>query len=91
MLIFQEDLILDNLNLQRRTNQMKLNLKDMTTEEKLQAMELLWDDICRNVPDLSSPAWHEEVLSKREKRLKEGKEKLLDWEQAKIDVRNSIS
>ena len=70
---------------------MKINLQDMTTEEKLQIMELLWDDICRNVPDLSSPAWHEEVLKEREKRLKEGKEKILDWEQAKNDIRNSIS
>jgi hypothetical protein len=70
---------------------MTLNLKDMTTEEKLQAMELLWDDICRNIPNFSSPAWHENVLKEREKRLKEGKEKLLDWNQAKKDIRDSIS
>ena len=47
---------------------MKLNLKDMTTEEKLQAMELLWDDICRNAPDFSSPAWHGDILQEREKK-----------------------
>jgi len=69
---------------------MKLNLKDMTTGEKLQAMELLWDDICRNVSNLSSPAWHEDILIEREKRVKEGKEKFLDWKEAKDGIRNSI-
>ena len=70
---------------------MKLNLKDMTTGEKLQAMELLWDDICRNVPNLASPDWHGDILKEREKRVKEGTEKFVDWRQAKNDIRNSIS
>lgn len=69
---------------------MTLNLKEMTTEEKLKAMETLWDDICRNVPDLSSPPWHEKILKEREERLKKGKEKVLDWTQAKSDIRDSI-
>ena len=62
----------------------------MTTEEKLEAMEMLWDDICRNIPDFSSPAWHEQILKEREERLKKGKEKVLDWNQAKKDLRDSI-
>jgi len=70
---------------------MKLNLKDMTTGEKLQAMELLWDDICRNVPDFWSPAWHGDILIEREKRVKEGREKFLNWQQAKEDIRKCIS
>jgi len=69
---------------------MTINLKDMTTEEKLEAMEMLWDDICRNIPDFSSPAWHEQILKEREERLKKGKEKVLDWNQAKKDLRDSI-
>ncbi len=46
---------------------MTINLNEMTTEEKLRAMEELWDDICRSVPDLSSPNWHGNIL-KKEKR-----------------------
>ncbi len=46
---------------------MNLNLDKMTTEEKLGAMELLWDDICRNVPDFASPSWHGDILQDREK------------------------
>ena len=69
---------------------MTINLKDMTTEQKLEAMEMLWDDICRNIPDFSSPAWHEQILKEREERIKKGKEKVLDWDQAKRDLRDSI-
>ena len=69
---------------------MTINLKDMTTEEKLKAMEMLWDDICRNIPDFSSPAWHEQILKEREEGLKKGKEKVLDWNQVKKDLRDSI-
>ncbi|MDL1962415.1 MAG: addiction module protein, partial [Deltaproteobacteria bacterium] len=31
---------------------------------------MLWDDICRNVPDFSSPAWHENILKEREQKLR---------------------
>lgn len=31
-----------------------LPLKDMTTEEKLQVMETLWDDLSRNAGDRKS-------------------------------------
>ena len=36
---------------------MKLNVQSMTVVEKLQAMEMLWDDLCRNVGELEPPAW----------------------------------
>ncbi|MBW1966085.1 MAG: addiction module protein [Deltaproteobacteria bacterium] len=32
---------------------MIVKLKEMTTEEKLKAMEALWDDICQSAPDCS--------------------------------------
>lgn len=69
---------------------MAINLKKMTIEEKLKIMEMLWDDICQKVPDFSSPEWHATILKAREKKLKDGKEKILDWSQAKEDIRNSL-
>ena len=69
---------------------MTINVNEMTTEEKLKAMEELWDDICRSVPDLSSPNWHGNILKKREEVLKEGKDRFINWEQAKRDIRDSI-
>jgi hypothetical protein len=70
---------------------MNLNLEEMTTEEKLQTMEILWDDICRIIPDFSSPSWHEDVLKDREQRILDGKDKFVDWDQAKKDIRDSIA
>ena len=70
---------------------MILNLEDMTTEEKLQAMEMLWDDICRVTPDFSSPSWHADVLQEREQRILDGKDKFVDWDHAKKDIRDSIA
>jgi hypothetical protein len=52
---------------------------------------MLWDDICRSVPDFSSPSWPGNVLKEREQRIRDGKEKFLDWDQAKEDIRDSIS
>ena len=70
---------------------MSFNLKEMSIEEKLRTMEMLWDDICRNVPDFSSPAWHENILKEREQKLREGKDKFVDWDQAKKDIWDSVS
>ena len=69
---------------------MSLNLNEMTAEEKMRAMELLWDDFCRNQPDFNSPTWHEDILKDREKRLKEGKDKFVDWDQAKKEIWDSV-
>lgn len=70
---------------------MNLKLQEMTIEEKLRAMELLWDDICRNAPDLASPSRHGGILKKREEQIKQGKDSFIDREQAKKDIRDSIS
>ena len=65
---------------------MNFNIKKMSTEEKMQAMELLWDDFCSKQPDFKSPDWHETILNEREKGIKEGKDKFVDWEQAKKEI-----
>lgn len=70
---------------------MNLKLEEMTIEEKLQAMEMLWDDICRIAPDFSSPPWHEDVLKDREQRVLDGNDKFVNWDQAKKDIRDSIA
>ncbi len=70
---------------------MNLNLEEMTIEEKMQAMEMLWDDFCRKQPDFQSPNWHRDILLEREKRLKEGTDKFIDWKLAKKEIMDSIS
>jgi len=70
---------------------MNLNLKEMSIEEKIQAMEMLWEDFCKEQPDFQSPVWHQDILFEREKRLKQGKDKFIDWKQAKKEIMESIS
>ena len=48
-----------------------LPLGSMTTSEKLQLMESIWDSL-RTVPDLPSPLWHREVLEERTRQLDAG-------------------
>ena len=62
----------------------------MTTSDKLGTMEALWDDLCRSGDELSSPSWHGEVLSERDTRVAEGKEEILDWDEAKERMRRSL-
>ena len=69
---------------------MHLNIQEMTVAEKLQAMEMLWDNLCRNVKDLESPAWHGHLLQKREEQLRQGKDSFADWEQVKKEIRKTV-
>jgi hypothetical protein len=64
-----------------------LPLDQMSTEEKLQAMEALWADLTRNSERFESPAWHKQVLEEREERLESGEENFIDWELAKKQLR----
>lgn len=68
-----------------------LPLKEMTLEEKLAAMELLWEDLARSPDAVESPAWHKEVLNERRQQVADGKARFVDWEQAKAEIRKKIS
>jgi hypothetical protein len=70
---------------------MNLPLKDMTLQEKLAAMELLWDDLTRSPESVESPDWHKDILDARRDRIAEGKAYFVDWETAKKDIRSKIS
>ena len=65
-------------------------IKEMTFEEKMQAMETIWDDLCHSKNSIESPSWHKDILIDREKGLKEGTEELVDWETAKKLIRKEI-
>ena len=61
----------------------RIPIEKMTKEEKLAAMELLWEDLTRNPDGYESPAWHEEELRKTKERVDAGLETFVDWENAK--------
>lgn len=68
-----------------------LPLSKMSTKEKIQVMEAIWDDLCKDEDNYASPSWHENILQEREESIKRGDDKFVDWEQAKKDIRDTIS
>jgi putative addiction module component (TIGR02574 family) len=68
---------------------LSLPLDEMSTEEKLRALELIWDDLRKTEASLPSPAWHRDVLESREARLRAGTEKSIPWDEAKKNIRES--
>ncbi|HEY8995188.1 MAG TPA: addiction module protein [Lacunisphaera sp.] len=50
-------------------------------------METLWGDIAADEASFESPAWHAEELRKTEADLAAGRIEILDWEDAKKELR----
>ena len=53
-------------------------------------MEALWDDLCRR-DAVPVPQWHKAILDQRERLIKKGKARFIDWEIAKKQIRKRIS
>ena len=66
---------------------LELPLDRMTAREKLRAIKTIWEHLARDERQVQSPVWHFDVLKEREQRRKAGKEKVLEWEAAKKELR----
>ena len=66
-----------------------LPLDEMTISDKLQAMEQIWDNLCREPENLPSPDWHGDILKAREERVERGSAQFKDWPEAKEKIRAS--
>jgi hypothetical protein len=64
-----------------------LEIKQMSREEKLRVMEAIWEDLSGEDQSIQSPAWHESLLQETEQRVQSGQEKILDWKEAKRELR----
>lgn len=67
-----------------------LPLEQMSIEEKIRAMETIWDDLCKKADSLMSPVWHGKVLAEREEQFKNGNAEFIDWEEAKKQIRDQV-
>lgn len=64
-------------------------IKQLSTAEKLQVMETLWQELTAESTDqLTSPYWHQQALLQTENAVREGNEVTHDWELAKQHLRN---
>jgi len=58
-------------------------IKKMTTLERLQTMEALWDSLCQEESDIESPKWHRDILDERKKKIENGETKFISLEELK--------
>ena len=58
-------------------------IKNMSLEEKLHTMELLWDELRENPENVAFPKWHQDILDQRENSLRDESFHYTDWDQAK--------
>jgi len=59
----------------------------MSWEEKLRALEELWDAITREGDRYESPAWHGKELKETHQRYEAGAQESMDWAAAKRELR----
>lgn len=64
-----------------------LAIQQMSWEEKLRAMEELWESLSVEGTKLPSPPWHGAALRETEQRYKDGQEQPVDWAVAKQELR----
>lgn len=64
-----------------------LPIKEMSRDEKLRAMEELWESLSQDAGQLTSPSWHEDALRETSRRYEAGQEQPIDWSTAKRELR----
>ena len=61
------------LEIDKRRNRMNITeLRKMSTSERLQAMEVLWDSLVYENDAVETPEWHEKVLQERKEKIASG-------------------
>jgi hypothetical protein len=58
-------------------------VKQLPFEEKLQIMEVIWEEMRAQADRVSVPQWHKDLLDDRRKAVAEGREEILDWDSIK--------
>ncbi len=67
-----------------------LKINEMDTNEKLMAIEAIWDSLIRDSGEIKSPSWHKDELSSRLANYKAGKEDCVELESAKRMIRRAV-
>lgn len=64
-----------------------VDIENLSREEKLQLMHAIWENLVKDEKEIKSPEWHENVLRETEERFQSGKERVIDWSDAKEELR----
>jgi hypothetical protein len=58
-------------------------LDNLSVAEKVQLLERVWENLCRQTGNVRSPDWHKAVLAERRRRLESGEAIVSSWADAK--------
>ena len=58
-------------------------IQKMSPQEKLLAMEALWDSLTHQAHEPPSPSWHQEILASRQARIDSGEASFISLEELK--------
>lgn len=59
------------------------DIKKMSTTERLQTMEALWDSLLYEEGEIESPHWHEKILEKRKAKIKSSEARFISLAELK--------
>ena len=62
---------------------LELPLNTMSVGEKVQLLELVWDNLCHQPGDVRSPEWHAAILRERQRQIENGTMAVSSWSEAK--------
>lgn len=60
-----------------------IEIKHLSREEKLMAIEPIWEDLLNEEEKVGSPDWHQKALQETEQRFSSGQERIVAWPGAK--------
>ena len=66
------------------------SIHELPRLEKIKVMEYLWEELSVEDKKIESPEWHQKVLSDTENRVSDGKEKVINWSEAKQRLRKEF-
>lgn len=61
-------------------------IRKLPVKEKLQIMEVLWEDLRSQTENEPIPEWHKKILDDRQKEIDAGREEILDWDKVKDSI-----
>lgn len=54
-----------------------IEIDKMSSQEKIEAMEPLWDSLLHEKEKIDSPSWHKDILTERKQKIESGKAKFI--------------
>ncbi len=60
-----------------------LDITKMSTIDRLQVMESIWESFLYDKTDIESPEWHKDILEHRKEKIEKGESKFISMEMLK--------